>query len=205
MMTWIAERMPSTPIIVGGQFSNLKFLQILGDHAQVKAIVRGDGEAALPSLLSALALNSDLSSVPNLVYRGRSEIISTKFRYVDFENEVAPVFAEATPIVPYESMRGCPYSCKFCSYPSASPQWRYRSAAKIVSDWTRYRDQNGTKYIRALDSTFPVPRDRFRELLSLLPSIGIGWEGYARANSIYGHEIVDALLKANCRTLSIGF
>jgi radical SAM superfamily enzyme YgiQ (UPF0313 family) len=102
-------------------------------------------------------------------------------------------------------MRGCPYSCRFCSFPAASPLWRYRSATRIASDWARYRDANGARHIRALDSTFTVPRTRFRELLGLLPAVGVGWEAFTRADFVSTPVVVDSLARANCRTLSIGF
>ena len=206
-LSWIAERIAGVPIVVGGQFSNLKFRQILRDHPEVRAVVRGDGEVALPLLLRAMATGSDLHAVPNLALRSSSGggVELTDFQYVDIESHPAPAFSGRTPIVPYESMRGCPYTCKFCSFPAASPRWRYKSAERIVSDWERYHDLNGTIHIRALDSTFTVPRDRFRALLGLLPRTRIGWEAFTRADMISGPEVVEALARANCRTLSIGF
>src|SRR5262249_38286644 len=63
----------------------------------------------------------------------------------------------------------------------------------------------GASHIRALDSTFTVPRTRLTELLELLPSVGIGWEAFTRANLVTTPGVVDALARANCRTLSIGF
>jgi radical SAM superfamily enzyme YgiQ (UPF0313 family) len=204
---WIDTRFRGIPIVIGGQFSNLKYEQVLRDHPQVFAIVRGDGERALPLLLEAMAGKRELSDVPNLVLRqaSGSGTVSTSYQYVDIESYPAPTFSGIAPIVPYESMRGCPFRCKFCSFPAASPQWRYKSAQKIVADWTRYRDVNETKHIRALDSTFTVPRSRFRELLGLLPAVGLGWEAFTRANLISSESEVEALALANCRTLSIGF
>jgi hypothetical protein len=207
-ISWITVRFPGTPIVVGGQFSNLKYEKILRDHEEVLAVVRGDGELALPLLLRALEGKYDYADVPNLVMRrslSAGGCGSHALQYVDIETHPAPTFSGTTPIVPYESMRGCPFSCKFCSFPAASPKWRYKSAQRIVSDWTNYRDVNGARHIRALDSTFTVPQTRFRELLGLLPSAGIGWEAFTRANVLSSPAVIEALARAHCRTLSIGF
>lgn len=201
----IAERYPAARIVVGGQFSNLKYEAILRRHPEVTCVVRGDAERALPLLLRALAAGEPLDVVPNLAFREGGEVRTTGFEYIDLEEHPSPTFSGHVPVVPYESMRGCPYRCKFCSFPAASPQWRYKSAPKIVEDWARYRDENGAFHIRALDSTFTVPPRRFDELLSLLPAVGIGWEAFTRANSIHSPAIVEALAEAGCRTLSIGF
>jgi hypothetical protein len=206
-LSWITNRLPGVPVVVGGQFSNLKYKEILQNHPEVFAVVRGDGELALPQLLRAMANGKGQSAVPNLALRGQSDgdVALTEFKYIDFESCPAPVFPRSTPIVPYESMRGCPYACRFCSFPAASPKWRYRSAERIMADWLRYRDVNGAMHIRALDSTFTIPRTRFDQLLNLLPSIGVGWEAYTRADLISSRAVVDALALSNCRTLSIGF
>lgn len=207
-ISWITTRLPGTPIIVGGQFSNLKYEKILSDHPEVLAVVRGDGELALPLLLRAIEGKYDFAAVPNLVLRGsagNSCCGPHALQYVDIETYPAPTFRGTAPIVPYESMRGCPFTCKFCSFPAASPKWRYKSAQRIVSDWVHYKEVNGAKHIRALDSTFTVPQTRFRELLELLPSAGIGWEAFTRANVLSSPSMIEALARAHCRTLSIGF
>lgn len=205
---WASERFPHAPLVLGGQYSNLKYSEILRRHPEVKIIVRGDGEVALAALLDALSGKHDPRDVPNLAYRDHEasdKIRTTRFEYVNIERQPSPSFPGRARIVPYESMRGCPFSCKFCSFPFASPQWRYKSADKIADDWARYASVNGTEYIRAMDSTFTVPFRRLRELLRRLPTVGVGWEAYARANNIKGPELVEALAQANCRKLSIGF
>ncbi len=206
-IAWITARMPNVPIIVGGQFSNIKYAKVFRDHPEVIAVVRGDGELALPLLLQALEAGHDLATIPNVVFRNplNGDIVCNAIHYVDIETHPAPSFPGKTAIVPYESMRGCPFSCKFCSFPAASPKWRYKSAQKIANDWIHYRDVNGAVHIRALDSTFTIPHDRFHELLELLPSVGIGWEAFTRANVLTSPAIIEALARAKCRTLSIGF
>lgn len=202
---WIEERYPNAILVVGGQFSNLKYTEILNHFPFVDYIIRGDGEVALPQLLSAFLGKEELSNVNNLVARSSGKLLINQCRYIDLEAYPSPEIKGHYPIIPYESMRGCPFSCKFCSYPAASPQWRYKSATKIYQDWKRYAEENGAKIIRSKDSTFTVPHDRFRELMTTLPEIGVSWEAYTRANVINSPEIVDQLEAANCRYLSIGF
>ncbi|MBO3747348.1 radical SAM protein [Streptosporangiaceae bacterium NEAU-GS5] len=203
---WISERLPGCPLVLGGQYGNLKWARIMRDHPQVAVVVRGDAERALPLLLVALRGHGSLDSIPNLVYRDDDgRIRPTSIEYVDFDAQPAPGFPGAYPSVPYESMRGCPFSCKFCSFPAASPKWRYRSAARIRDDWIHYAERNGATFVKAMDSTFTVPPTRMRELFELLPPAGVAWEAYSRANAIRDAATVDLLARAHCRTLSIGF
>lgn len=203
---WIANRFPESTLVLGGQYSNLKHATILTSHPEVDYIVRGDAELALPRLLAALADGRAVDDIPNLAGRdARGAATATPIEYIDFDAHPAPVFQGTHDVVPYESMRGCPFSCKFCSFPAASPKWRHKSAAHICRDWRHYADANGATLVRAMDSTFTVPRTRFRELLAMLPDVGLGWEAYSRANCIDSPTLVEGLKAANCQGLRIGF
>jgi anaerobic magnesium-protoporphyrin IX monomethyl ester cyclase len=206
-VTWIEERCGGALVVLGGQYSNLKYDWIIRNFPTVDLIVRGDGEAAIPLLLDALDRGAEMNDVPNLVIRtGPDTYRMTQFEYINLEEHPSPEFGtQHRPVVPYESMRGCPFSCRFCSFPFASPKWRYKSAEKIATDWVRYREVNEAHHIRAMDSTFTVPPTRMRRLMELLPSVDVTWEAYTRANVITGRESVERLAEAHCAVLSIGF
>ena len=204
---WVTDRYPEATLVLGGQYSNLKYRQVLAAHPAVTLIVRGDAEVALPGLLRALQGRGALDDVPNLVWADPDSgtVRATQLAYADLEAEPSPAVQGHAPVLPYESMRGCPFRCRFCSFPAASPRWRFKSARKIRDDFARYRDSNGTRYVKALDSTFTVPRHRLRELLPLLAGVGVRWEAYTRANLIQDRRTVDALAAAGCASLAIGF
>ena len=128
-----------------------------------------------------------------------------RFEYIDIEAHPSPAFIGEQQTVPYESMRGCPFTCKYCSFPAASPKWRFKSAEKIVNDWKSYVERNHTRLVAALDSTFTIPPARLRRLLELLPGTGIQWYAYARANNVPNRDTVRQLEDSSCRGLAIGF
>ncbi|MFI1409869.1 B12-binding domain-containing radical SAM protein [Streptomyces sp. NPDC020707] len=208
-VSWVSSNFPGVLLVLGGQYSNLKYASIMRDFPGVDVIVRGDSEEALPRLLHALAHRQPVDGIPNLVVRGeggrgRNWTINP-FEYIDLDAFPSPMPRGRFPVVPYESMRGCPFTCKFCSFPAASPKWRYKSAQKIAEDWARYSEETGASFIKAMDSTFTVPPTRLRELLTLLPGLGVEWEGYSRANVIKTPELVAQLAESHCRFLSLGF
>ncbi|MBB2911306.1 radical SAM superfamily enzyme YgiQ (UPF0313 family) [Streptosporangium becharense] len=208
VVDWIGSALPDVPLILGGQYSNLKYASIMRSMPRVDFIVRGDGEEALPTLLTALRKGTDLGAVPNLVYREPRDLMGYRvnhFAYLDLEGYPSPHPNGKWRVIPYESMRGCPFSCKFCSFPAASPKWRYKSATKIRDDWASYAEINNATYISAMDSTFTVPPTRLRELMKLLPDVGVGWEAYSRANVLKTPELIDQLAASHCQFLSIGF
>ncbi|WP_171990706.1 radical SAM protein [Streptomyces sp. JHA26] len=203
---WVRENLPGTPIVAGGQFTNLKFMTAMRDFPEILAVVRGDGEIALPKTLDALAGRGRLSAVPNLVWRDGDTVRINPVEYVDIDDFPSPQILGDQSIVPYESMRGCPFDCKFCSFPAASPKWRYKSAEKIRDDWISYADRNGADVISAMDSTFTIPPTRLRRLLEILPNSGVPrWEGFSRANTLNSADVVAGLAASHCFQLHIGF
>ncbi|AGP53600.1 B12-binding domain-containing radical SAM protein [Streptomyces rapamycinicus] len=203
---WIRENLPGVGIVAGGQFTNLKFMMALRDHPEIVAVVRGDGEVALPMTLDTVAAGKSLEAVPNVVWRDGERIRVNPVEYVDLDAFPSPSLSGRAAVVPYESMRGCPFDCKFCSFPAASPKWRYKSAEKIRDDWVRYATDNGAEMMYAMDSTFTIPPVRFRELLEILPGSGIPvWEGFSRANTLNSEAVVAGLEAAHCFQIHVGF
>ncbi len=206
-LQWIQRRFAGVPLVLGGQFSNLKAAEILRRFETVDYVIRGDGEIAFPALLHALQTGSSVDGVPNLVMRDRvtGDLRSTPLVSIDLDRYPKPEFHGDVLQIPYESMRGCPFSCKFCSYPAASPKWRWKSAKTILADWQAYAADNNAERITAMDSTFTVPPRRFHEILDVLGTSDIEWTAYARANDITTNEDVERLVDAGCVGLSIGF
>ncbi|RKT54270.1 B12-binding domain-containing radical SAM protein [Saccharothrix australiensis] len=202
---WVERNLPGVPIVVGGQYTNLKFMPAMNHHDSIVAVVRGDGEAAIPAVLDALANGGSMAGAPNVVWRDGDRIRINPIEYVDMDEWPSPGYSGRFPVVPYESMRGCPFDCKFCSFPAASPKWRYKSAEKIRDDWVRYAGENESKLISAMDSTFTIPPTRLRRLLEILPDAGVAWEGFSRANTVGSVKTIEGLRAAHCEQLHIGF
>jgi hypothetical protein len=203
---WITDNMPGTKIIAGGQYTNLKYMPAMNHHPDIIAVIRGDGEQSLPMTLDAMEKGTYLGDIPNLVWREDRKIRINQIEYIDIDEFPSPSVLGTSSIVPYESMRGCPFDCKFCSFPAASPKWRYKSAEKIRDDWLAYANVNGANVISAMDSTFTIPPTRLRRLLEILPDSDVPyWDGFSRANTINTENVVEKLAAARCRRLYIGF
>lgn len=86
-IAWVEERFPTAALVLGGQYSNLKFQQILDAHPFVRYIVRGDAEPALEPLLNALRRHGQVGGIPNLVWRDEDtgRIRLTGIHYADLE------------------------------------------------------------------------------------------------------------------------
>jgi radical SAM superfamily enzyme YgiQ (UPF0313 family) len=110
-------------------------------------------------------------------------------------------------LIHYESMRGCPFRCAFCSYPYLFDDQipRYKSAVRIAEEWSRYASL-GVKLINCLDSNFTVPKKRLVELCELLVESGspVRWICYARGSDLTDLELCRLMARAGCHQVQIG-
>lgn len=203
---WCEKNYSNIPIVLGGQYSNLKYEKILNNFDQVKYVMRGDGEISIPLLIKYLNGEiKDIRDVSNLVYRDGNNIVPNKLEMINMD-EIPVVHIDGKiDNLYYETVRGCAFRCKFCSFPNASPKWRYKSADKIVDDWEYYKQNNDVKRIRAMDSAFTFPPDRLNRIMERLKNNDIEWEAYSRAEVLNSKEMVENLEASKCRLLSIGF
>lgn len=111
------------------------------------------------------------------------------------------------PFVHYESSRGCPYRCAFCSYPYLFDDCKYRtkSAGRIAREWAGYA-RNGVEYVSCLDSLFTVPRKRLLELCGRLIDGGVPvkWLCYARGDDLDDLETCQLMRRAGCIQVQMG-
>jgi len=203
-LKWIDNNYPNTPIAIGGQFSNIKYKKIMELYPNVKFVFRGDGEISIPSFIENYN-NKNFKDVSNLVWRDKNTIMINDLKLVNLDEIDATKLKENSENIYYESMRGCAYSCKFCSFPSASQKWRYKSAKKIAKDWIYYKNEFKIIRVKAMDSAFTFPPKRLEELINILSKENIEWEAYSRADIITSKEKIELLEQAKCMLLSIGF
>ncbi len=161
---------PATLVILGGP-------EFLGDnHAflnrepWVDAVLRGEGELALPALLGRLQGGTPWRELPGLC--GRQPDGS------QFDNGMAalpaaaaipspvgqPFFACDRPFVALESSRGCPSRCAFCT--SAGVAVRDLPIDRLRGELATVRAA-GIHEIRLLDRTFNANPNRCLALLEL--------------------------------------
>ncbi|MGM5487591.1 MAG: B12-binding domain-containing radical SAM protein [Nanobdellota archaeon] len=123
---FVKEMMPSTVVVAGGPH----FSYMVGDtllNQPVDFVIRGEGEYPLRDLVGELRGGRDFSSVPNLSYVARGQIVSNPFGPpVDMESlpmaayDLLPMDRYGTgarshpDLVAVEHSRGCTCSCNFC-------------------------------------------------------------------------------------------
>ena len=186
---------PHIPIVWGGWHPTLMPMETLR-HPLVDAVAIGQGEEILPQLAQRARDRLPFKGVPNILYKdtGGQVVINPRIemaRYpvygspaggytaVDLERYIHPQWGHRR-VVGYESSRGCPYRCAFCSIGAVYKRhWHGLPAETVARDIARLRDEYGIDAVHFFDNNFflDVRRAaRFAEGL-IESSTCVAWDG----------------------------
>jgi len=186
---------PNVPILWGGWHPSLMPSQTLKDDL-VDIVCIGQGEDTLPRLAESLLSRGSLKDVPNLMYKlENGEIVRTRaeplksfsdtrpieqaYSYVDVESYIQTLWGNKRAIG-YESSRGCPWRCSFCSIGSVyNGRWNSLTAMRVADSVEFLKKRYNVDAIHFFDNNFFVNRDRVLEFSSLIKERGLNirWDG----------------------------
>lgn len=221
---WLRDKMPCIPIVWGGWHASLMPEQTIC-HRLVDFIMLGQGEYLLPDLLMALEGKKDLSDVPNLIYKDQNgNVVATQNipaaslqqyqsiihadKYVDIEKYIGPLWRH-NRVLGYESSRGCPWHCKYCSIGSIyNRKWNALSPERMINDIKYYKDRYSIDAIHFYDNNFFVDKKRVASFCELLinSQMHISWDGTCNVEQFisFSDEFMHLLKKSGFFRVIIG-
>ena len=182
----------------------------LRKHSFVTAIVRGEGEEALPKFLEAIDDMSAWSGIEGLCWMDRSSdgLAGGHYkdngtaRVADFAAlkypEESPFFKWDKPFVQLETTRGCFNTCAFCVSGGEKPV-RYQSLEQVHARLENICS-HGIKDIRVLDRTFNYDIARACAMLDIFTK----YEGRMRFHLEIHPSLLSDALKAKLTKLPKG-
>jgi radical SAM superfamily enzyme YgiQ (UPF0313 family) len=210
ILNHIKSHFNNKTIILGGPEVSYDYdLYLLDNLSQF--IITGEGELTFNSLVSAIDKKTDLSSVPNLAYIYKDEIIRTKIEQIKDLNALkSPYYYEIdyldihNKIQYVELSRGCPYKCSYC-LASLEKGLRFFEIKNVFSIVDHLVDK-GAKTIKFLDRSFNANKnialDFFRILIERdYPNTVFQFE----INGDVLHEDIIEYLKLNLKPNYIRF
>lgn len=194
---WVKNLNPQLPIVWGGWHPSLMPNQTI-QHELVDIVAIGQGEGIFPTLVSQLAGHGDLSLVPNIAYKDKDGCVQRTrsapfpkfsdtmpigkgYRYVDMENYVQPLWGNQR-VVGYESSRGCPWGCSFCSIGAVYGQrWNALLPHQVVEGMEQLARLCNADAIHFFDNNFFADPQRAAALGSAIldRNLKIKWDGTA--------------------------
>lgn len=214
VLSRVTQLLEGTKILCGGpEFlgNNEAFLR---QHSFVTAIIRGEGEIALPRLLKVLedeiagnayGESSEKDSIEGLCWIDPQD---GKYhdngiaRVADFASlrypEESPFFNWDKPFVQLETTRGCFNTCAFCVSGGEKPV-RYQSLEQVKARLENIHS-HGIKDIRVLDRTFNYDTVRACEMLDIFAQ----YDGKMRFHLEIHPSLMSETLKTKIASLPQG-
>jgi radical SAM superfamily enzyme YgiQ (UPF0313 family) len=221
------KRLTGSKIILVGTHASATPEESLGLNDQIDAVARGEFDYTVRDLARAIREKKDFSDITGITYRKGSEIVRNQRRpFINDLDELPFVskvykkhFNRSTidkyfygeslhPVMTIISGRGCPHQCSFCVYPQVMTghRYRYRSVKNLVDEMEYItKEFPYVKEIFIEDDTLTVHKDRCLAISDeiLKRKLKVTWSANSRAD-IDG-ETLDAIAKAGCRLLCVGF
>ncbi|MEJ7738082.1 MAG: radical SAM protein [Chitinophagaceae bacterium] len=196
-----------------------KFLQYGAD-----IIVFGEGEETMLDLARAYSLEAkpQVHLVPGIAFRGKNGSISVNaerslIRDIDHlpfpdrkKIDLQLYFdawkkAHGTSIINVSTMRGCPYSCKWCSRAVYGSSYRRRSP-RLVADEIQWLKENYLfDMIWFVDDVFTINHRWLKDFVTEMKqrNLSVPYEIITRADRI-NEEVVQLLKESGCYRVWIG-
>ncbi|MCL2702981.1 MAG: B12-binding domain-containing radical SAM protein [Defluviitaleaceae bacterium] len=214
---------PDIKIVWGGWHPSLMPHETI-KHALVDVVLVGQGEKIINSLADCLYSKRSLESVPNLVYKDGGEIKSSKtekysdfqlpesmiagYGLIDIDKYMQPVW-DGYRIMGYESSRGCPFSCTFCSIKSLfNRKWHGMRAENLLNDIAFLKKNHGINAMHFFDNNFFCSNERVFEFARGLldRNMDVKWDGTVVIDQFlrYSSQEMELMVKSNWSRIIVG-
>ncbi len=200
------------PVVLGG--AHPSFLPLEGlEHADY--VVCGEGDEALPELVSALNHGGSLAGIHNLCYRDGNAIQQNSWRPFlgDLDSLPIPNYTlihgwkprNRRGVISIATSRGCPFNCSFCSVIMMfGRKHRVTSIDRVIEEIRQNAIQ--ARHIFFCDDNFTADRQRTKELCERIIAEGLKleWSAQVRVESAKDLELLELMAKSGCFVVFVG-
>jgi radical SAM superfamily enzyme YgiQ (UPF0313 family) len=201
-------------IVLGGAGYSI-FPQATLDFLDADIGIQGEGESAFLNLLNRLHDKKNLSEIPGLYLPGQksqreSEYIKSladiPLPLPDVHLSTPSTLKDQEIWIPFQSRRGCPLDCSYCSTATIEGRIiRKHDPKKVVDAISRYAEV-GLDHFFFVDNTFNLPTAYANTLCEQLISsrLNVTWRCILYPWKV-DDELVEKMAMAGCKEVSLGF
>ncbi len=215
---------PEAPVVFVGNHVSATAEESLRKGEVIDVVAREEYDFTLRELVPVLHERGDLSTVGGISFRRGSEIRHNPRREYIWDLDKIPwvskvwkkhldyrdYFYSITqyPEITIVTSRGCPYHCSFCVYPQVmhGHKYRRRSAQDVVNEFCYVeREFPNVKEIFIEDDTFTIDPKWLLDFSQCMVASGCKLQWTANSRVDLKPNVLQAMKRANCRLLCVGF
>ncbi|MCX7004058.1 MAG: B12-binding domain-containing radical SAM protein [bacterium] len=206
---------PALTVVLIGTYAAACATQIFAAHPGIDAIVAGEPEYSVRDCVAACAACVPLPGIPGVMTRAASLVARPfiepldalpfpRWECIDPRRYRLPLLRRRLLLV--APMRGCPYSCTFCTTQQYyGTRVRTRSVASVVAELERNVRDFGVRDFLLWAETLTGNRPFVMALCEELQrrALRVRWSAASRVDTVDA-EMLRAMRGAGCRMLSFG-
>lgn len=208
------RQMCVAPVILGGAGYSI-FPQSTLEYTGADFGLQGEGEEMFPLMLDFLNAGRNPASIPGVYIRGlerknlpcfSSDLGGFSLPEPDGHLDFPDALEKKQMWLPYQTRRGCPMQCSYCSTPAIEGTTiRTHNARLIVENISRFADK-GIQQFYFVDNIFNIPESYTEKLCDALidADLQITWRCIIYPKKLSGN-LAEKMAKAGCTDVSLGF
>lgn len=190
--------------VCGSNYVAFDAPRVLGALPDAEFVVEGEAERVLHELVERYASGGDPADLAGVSCRGPRGITGPVSRSWSFTEDLdtlpPPAFdaidveaffanladairaglvheyARPERMLPFQTSRGCPFRCSFCTNAVRGVPWRAHSVRYVVEALTALRDRYGVERFLFFDDNINFDIERFRRLARALAEARVAWD-----------------------------
>ncbi len=216
----IKEQFPDIHVTIGGN-TVTRFRDVLPNIPKLFALFDSaivyEGETALLRLVEGIANGTELSHVPNLIFRDAAGIHVNRETFAenmgalpppDFDGLPLEKYFVPEPILPYLATRGCYWGrCEFCDHGEGyTAGYRTKKDWQIIQELTLLKKKYQTRHFHFTDESYPPAL--FRKITRKLveTKLDIAWTTHIRfEKSLLDDAVWQDAQESGCKYLHMGY
>lgn len=190
------------PVVLGGPAISIMPETIL-DYTGADHCIVGEGEIAFNTLISKIMNHAD---PPRIMGPIAPRMGPPEFCSPSYQKDLVDFYVDLSGMVNYQTKRGCPFGCNYCSYPLIEgKKFRHQDPEFVVENLKRLKTDYNVQSLFFTDSVFNDPGGRFLEVAEAMvrADLNIKWAGYFRPDSI-SPENMSLLKRSGCYAMEVG-
>jgi radical SAM superfamily enzyme YgiQ (UPF0313 family) len=201
------------PVILGGSGYSI-FPRRLLQLARADYGIQGEGEESFSALVSALAGDGDITTIPGLVYHRGGEMVanprcsfheSAGVEIADRPAHLVSQYLRDAGMLNLQTQRGCAHACCYCTYPLIEGRTHRRRTPEVVAEEMAQLERQGAKYVFIVDSVFnSSPKHVIETCEAILRrNVKIRWGCFLRPQGLSG-SLMDLMARAGLAHIEFG-